>query len=220
MCFSSRPPTLHPTTRASQVRPELLGQYEVNAPLYVSEEEERADRWDGFLSRGEDGSSQTPEKPATTTHQPAAAAATEMSADGGGTCRRSLDMDVGTAVPAVDAANVVVDASEETNAATASGGGGDDDVVDKSGGSGGGGGEITSNSGNGARQGGSGTGNGSGDVWGRHSLNAVVAILEGRAPGRSGPEAPHRERELQALVHGGVPRVGGCLCCMHFTRSA
>ena len=45
----------------------------------------------------------------------------------------------------------------------------------------------------------------SADVWGRHTLNAVEAILEGRAPGRSRPDAPRRELELQALVHGGVP---------------
>ena len=45
----------------------------------------------------------------------------------------------------------------------------------------------------------------SADVWGRHTLNTVEAILEGRAPGRSRPDAPRRELELQALVHGGVP---------------
>lgn len=50
-----------------QVKPELVREYRVNAPLYVSEEQERADRWDGFLSRGEDGSVQTPEKPTQTT---------------------------------------------------------------------------------------------------------------------------------------------------------
>jgi hypothetical protein len=43
------------------------------------------------------------------------------------------------------------------------------------------------------------------DVWGRNSLAAVEAILEGRNPGRTGAAAPRRERELQALVHGGVP---------------
>jgi len=38
--------------RASQIRPEHVGRYRANAPLYVREEAERADRWDAFLERG------------------------------------------------------------------------------------------------------------------------------------------------------------------------
>ena len=102
----------------SQVKPEHVREYRANAPLYVNEEAERADRWDAFLSRGEDGSVATPEKSARAASPSASASA---------------------------------------------------------------------------------------DVWGRHTLNAVEAILEGRAPGRSRPDAPRRELELQALVHGGVP---------------
>jgi hypothetical protein len=101
-----------------QVKPEHVREYRANAPLYVNEEAERADRWDAFLSRGEDGSVATPEKSARAASPSASACA---------------------------------------------------------------------------------------DVWGRHTLNAVEAILEGRAPGRSRPDAPRRELELQALVHGGVP---------------
>ena len=105
-----------------QVKPEHVREYRANAPLYVNEEAERADRWDAFLSRGEDGSVDTPEKSARAA-SPSASASASASAD----------------------------------------------------------------------------------VWGRHTLNAVEAILEGRAPGRSRPDAPRRELELQALVHGGVP---------------
>eukprot|EP00227_Mantoniella_beaufortii_P007085 CAMPEP_0197604430 /NCGR_PEP_ID=MMETSP1326-20131121/41158_1 /TAXON_ID=1155430 /ORGANISM="Genus nov. species nov., Strain RCC2288" /LENGTH=79 /DNA_ID=CAMNT_0043172087 /DNA_START=84 /DNA_END=319 /DNA_ORIENTATION=- len=47
-------PRIEPTRDAYGfvVKPELVGTYRANAPLYATEEEERADRWDAFLCRG------------------------------------------------------------------------------------------------------------------------------------------------------------------------
>jgi len=128
------------------VKPEHASKYAANAPLYVSEESERADRWDGFLERGRDGSIRTPEKRAS--HR-----ARVRSGDD----------------------------AESSDASSASDDGDDGRSSEPR--------DIAADT----------------DVWGRHSLAAVVAILDGRAPGGTKPDAPSRERELQALVRGGVP---------------
>lgn len=203
------------------------------APLYVSEEGERANRWDVFLSRGEDGSCATPEKsvqrqqqvpPPPPQPQPPPPATTKtITTD----ITRRCSPAEGSAVDVVDDAvrfvssEDVSQAEETRNAAKDFGGcgedkadggdGGDeaghpachsaaDNADDADDGDGGVDGEKNTNGG-GNKGGGSGGGNkhgGAGDVWGRNSLDAVAAILEGRNPGRCGLEAPQRERELQA----------------------